>query len=635
MRAASVVARILSYPLAFVLAANAVAETPPSASSTPRKPRIERADQLPARSYKVPETVRKLFFDSVQFATLSQELQANLLADLDKYQIDDRATLRWYFETLAIIALLQRRYDASMEYLDCWREQEDKPASRLMSGLQQRAILSAAKEQPERYRDAFRAAYEEALGKLPYPEVQFELKREKNGMEIVTRNLAEGVLVGVIEPAAKEGTLSEALAHRLIRLKLLTEHLLPVADVAADVLGKIIQANTVEKPEIWKARALSLTNRAGLAPVIVGIWDEGVDVQVFPQNLFVNAREIPGNGLDDDGNGFIDDVHGIGFTDTAEKSAAVLRQVTMTTSELAEAEKYSQGSADAQLNLGTPEAQLFQAKVSGLAPEQVKKFFENLQEYGYYAHGTTVGSIAASENPAARLMVARLAIFDFHLPPRVPTIEQARADAREFRDTVQYFKQHGVRVVNMSWTYGPQEVEGELAANGAGGNAEERRSLARRIYEIKASALHAALKDAPDILFTVAAGNSNSDNRFGEEVPSALGLANILTVGAVDHAGDEAGFTSYGQVDVYASGYLRDIVVPGGKKMLGSGTSYAAPEVANLAAKLCALYPDASCQEVRAAILLGAEEKTVSTDKKIKLLHPQKSLELLAKARSR
>jgi subtilisin family serine protease len=232
-------------------------------------------------------------------------------------------------------------------------------------------------------------------------------------------------------------------------------------------------------------------------------------------------------------------------------------------------------------------------------------------------------------------MVARLAIFDFHLQPRIPTIEQARAHAQEFRDTISYFKQQGVRVVNMSWMYGPQEVEGELAANGAGGSADERRTLARRIYEIKASALQLAMKEAPEILFIVGAGNSNSDNRFGEEVPSALGLANILTVGAVDHAGDEANFTGYGQVDVYASGYLREMMVPGGKKELGSGTSFAAPEVTNLAAKLLDLYPQVSCQQLRSAILLGAEDKQVTADKKIKLLHPHNSLELLAKAKSR
>jgi len=27
-------------------------------------------------------------------------------------------------------------------------------------------------------------------------------------------------------------------------------------------------------------------------------------------NLWVNGGEVPGNGLDDDGNGYVDDVHG-------------------------------------------------------------------------------------------------------------------------------------------------------------------------------------------------------------------------------------------------------------------------------------------------------------------------------------
>ncbi len=57
---------------------------------------------------------------------------------------------------------------------------------------------------------------------------------------------------------------------------------------------------------------------AGVKPkrtVIVAIIDGGTDtahVDIRP-NLWVNPKEIPGNGKDDDGNGHIDDVHGWNF----------------------------------------------------------------------------------------------------------------------------------------------------------------------------------------------------------------------------------------------------------------------------------------------------------------------------------
>ncbi len=49
--------------------------------------------------------------------------------------------------------------------------------------------------------------------------------------------------------------------------------------------------------------------------VLVGVIDTGVDWDHadLAANIFVNPREIPGNQIDDDGNGFIDDVHGWDF----------------------------------------------------------------------------------------------------------------------------------------------------------------------------------------------------------------------------------------------------------------------------------------------------------------------------------
>lgn len=50
-------------------------------------------------------------------------------------------------------------------------------------------------------------------------------------------------------------------------------------------------------------------------PVIVAILDSGIDVehQDLEDNIWVNVDEIPGNGIDDDNNGYIDDVHGWNF----------------------------------------------------------------------------------------------------------------------------------------------------------------------------------------------------------------------------------------------------------------------------------------------------------------------------------
>ncbi|RAV28306.1 S8 family peptidase [Sinomicrobium soli] len=49
--------------------------------------------------------------------------------------------------------------------------------------------------------------------------------------------------------------------------------------------------------------------------VVVGVVDSGVDIEHedLRDVLWTNTKEIPGNGVDDDGNGYVDDVHGWNF----------------------------------------------------------------------------------------------------------------------------------------------------------------------------------------------------------------------------------------------------------------------------------------------------------------------------------
>lgn len=51
--------------------------------------------------------------------------------------------------------------------------------------------------------------------------------------------------------------------------------------------------------------------------VTVAIVDSGIDLSHpdLAPNLWTNPGEIPGNGIDDDGNGYVDDVHGYDFVD--------------------------------------------------------------------------------------------------------------------------------------------------------------------------------------------------------------------------------------------------------------------------------------------------------------------------------
>ena len=107
----------------------------------------------------------------------------------------------------------------------------------------------------------------------------------------------------------------------------------------------------------------------------------------------------------------------------------------------------------------------------------------------------------------------------------------------------------------MSWGDDPEEFELWLSKTGGGGDPALRKQKAAELYKIWYQAVETAIKNAPDTLFVCAAGNSDQNAGFAGDVPASLHLPNLIAVGAVNQAGEETSFSSFGDtVAVNANG---------------------------------------------------------------------------------
>jgi subtilisin family serine protease len=344
--------------------------------------------------------------------------------------------------------------------------------------------------------------------------------------------------------------------------------------------------------------------------------------------MFQNKKETL-DGKDNDGNGYIDDIYGIAYDlHNYRTTGALLPLDENQRKRYLEMISQVKGLLDVTSNIESPEAKDLKQKMANLKPEDVSSFIEELNLYIDYIHGTHVAGIASAGNPAARILIVRIT-YDYKIIPTPPNKADIERFAKDCMDNINYFKEHGVRVVNMSWGDTQKEYESALEANGIGKDSEERANLAKEMFNIAYEGISNAIKSAPEILFVAAAGNSNDNVEFSKSYPASLGLPNLIVAGAVDQAGDFASFTSTGKsVDVYSDGFEVESFVPGGKRMKLSGTSMSAPAVVNLAAKLIALDPSLTPDKVKELIKKGSD---LSSDGKRLLINPKKTIGLIKK----
>tara|TARA_B100001939_G_scaffold226055_1_gene194582 strand:- start:429 stop:1904 length:1476 start_codon:yes stop_codon:yes gene_type:complete len=380
---------------------------------------------------------------------------------------------------------------------------------------------------------------------------------------------------------------------------------------------------------MYTEKAYNYLKKKKSQTVIVGVIDSGVDIEHedLKGQIWVNEDEIPNNGIDDDNNGYIDDVHGWNFLGNAKgehvndarlEKTRILAQLKdkydgidpnsiaqddeyklylQVKEEVAadraqfeqymdmidqlpkEAQDYIRSQMDYNLNVDFDDRSLI-----GDDPDDFTdtNYGNNDVEGPDALHGTHVSGIigALRGNGLGGDGVAEnVKIMSLRAVPNGDEFDKDIALA------VRYAVDNGAMVINMSFgkAYSPHQKE---------------------VYEAFKYA------DSKGVLLIHAAGNDAKDIDVEPNYPTSMysfqtePLDHFVTIGAsTKNKGEEmvASFSNYGAkgVDVFAPGFEIYNTIPQSKYRNLQGTSMAAPMVAGAAAMLKSYFPELSMKEIK------------------------------------
>jgi thermitase len=138
-------------------------------------------------------------------------------------------------------------------------------------------------------------------------------QKSLNGSRITDKHAAGNFVVVNVDSSNKS-----TAAARLAELMMNPDVQYVVENIKIHAFDMPNDPDTSKQWSIAKVRAADAwTSGTGSRDIVVAITDTGVDYthSDIAANVWTNKGEIPGNNIDDDNNGFVDDIHGYDFRD--------------------------------------------------------------------------------------------------------------------------------------------------------------------------------------------------------------------------------------------------------------------------------------------------------------------------------
>jgi subtilisin family serine protease len=380
------------------------------------------------------------------------------------------------------------------------------------------------------------------------------------------------------------------------------------------------------KHALWTLLLLSTSAMSATIAVI----DSGVDVEHkdLIQNIWINTNEIAGNSRDEDGNGYQDDIYGWNFAE--QNNLVIDRKYIGTFSE--DPYRFFDLQGKAFLGELTEEDKKWMNE-----KRQDPDFAKEMGIFGNFVHGTHVAGITVDGNNSEILSVK---LIPTEVNPFIEGLAQAKmrkngaADWRMtlVKNTLSKLAAEQIKLLEEIAAYVGNH-NADIANGSFGTGFNQAKMISDNIYkavffkdptpeisdDLAKHMVNAMVKEgesmvaaAPNTLFVFAAGNDGMNNDVYPTSPTNIQADNVISVAATYKYEYIAPFSNYGEkmVDVAAPGMLIESQIPGDEYLKVSGTSQAAPMVANIAAQIKDINPKLTPKEIKEIIMGTVDEKT-------------------------